>query len=228
MLFRSPVGSTVSATVHHYSSHGAYVQMVDVMGYVPLRLMADPQPRSAREFMKLGETVELVVQGFIADKRSIDLATPAMSAVTPVVEPAPKAAKPRRTAKKAAPAAVEAPAEPTTVVADDTPSAPPAKKAAAKKTAAKKAPAKKPAAKQSKAPASAPAAASPAPEVPSPPVKKAATRKAVAPKAAVNPAPAKKAATKKAAASAAAPAAAATAAATAPAAPAKRRGRSAS
>ena len=223
-----PVGSTVSATVHHYSSHGAYVQMVDVMGYVPLRLMADPQPRSAREFMKLGETVELVVQGFIADKRSIDLATPAMSAVTPVVEPAPKAAKPRRTAKKSAPAAVEAPAEPTTVVADDTPSAPPAKKAAAKKTAAKKTPAKKAVAKQSKAPASAPAAASPAPEVPSPPVKKAATRKAVAPKAAVNPAPAKKAATKKAAASAAAPAAAATAAATAPAAPAKRRGRSAS
>lgn len=71
-----PVGSTVTATVDHYSSHGAYVRMGDVWGYVPLRLMADPPPRSARAHMKVGATVSLVVHEYVAAKRSIDLAVP--------------------------------------------------------------------------------------------------------------------------------------------------------
>ena len=48
-------------------------------GYVPLRLMADPPPRSAREFMKVGESVTLVVESFAPARRSIDLAVPAMA-----------------------------------------------------------------------------------------------------------------------------------------------------
>jgi len=90
-----PQGSTVEAVVDHYSSHGAYVRMGELMGYVPLRLMADPAPRSAREFMKVGETVSLVVERFIAEKRSVDLAVPAMATA---VAPAP--AKPARGRRK--------------------------------------------------------------------------------------------------------------------------------
>ena len=46
-----PVGSSVNGVVESYSSHGAYVAIGDVRGYVPLRLMGDPPPRSAREVM---------------------------------------------------------------------------------------------------------------------------------------------------------------------------------
>jgi hypothetical protein len=74
-----PVGSSVNAVVESYSSHGAYVRVGDVKAYVPLRLMADPAPRSAREFMKIGDAVTLVVDSFAPGRRSIDLATPAMA-----------------------------------------------------------------------------------------------------------------------------------------------------
>ena len=83
-----PVGTTVQAVVNSYSSHGAYVLMGDAHGYVPLRLMADPAPRSAREAMALGDTVTLVVHSFAAGRRSIDLAVPAMApAAAPVAAP---------------------------------------------------------------------------------------------------------------------------------------------
>src|SRR6478752_5560 len=92
-----PPGTSVSAVVDSYSSHGAYVTIGDVRGYVPLRLMADPAPRSAREFMKVGESVTLVVESFAPARRSIDLAVPAMATAK---LPAPKPAK--RTKKAAA------------------------------------------------------------------------------------------------------------------------------
>jgi hypothetical protein len=92
-----PPGTSVSAMVDSYSSHGAYVTIGDVRGYVPLRLMADPAPRSAREFMKVGESVTLVVESFAPARRSIDLAVPAMATAK---LPAPKPAK--RTKKAAA------------------------------------------------------------------------------------------------------------------------------
>ena len=127
-----PIGATVEAVVDHYSSHGAYVRLGEIMGYVPLRLMADPAPRSAREFMKVGDTVSLIVERFIPDKRSLDLAVPGMATVAPPAPP-----KPARGRKKAeaAVAPVEQPEQPV-------------KKAAAKKAAAKKAAAKKVAEKQ--------------------------------------------------------------------------------
>ena len=130
-----PVGSTVEAVVDHYSSHGAYVRLDGLMGYVPLRLMADPAPRSAREFMKIGETVSLVVERFIADKRSVDLAVPGMATVA-----APAPAKPTRGRRKK-----EAEPVPTDTATPETPApeapveeAPtkPTRKAAAKKAAA--------------------------------------------------------------------------------------------
>jgi hypothetical protein len=105
-----PVGTSVNAIVDHYSSHGAYVKIGDVMGYVPLRLMADPAPRSAREFMKIGEAVTLVVEKFVPDKRSVDLSIPGVGVAPLPVAPADaKPAKKGRGKKAAAPAVVEAP-----------------------------------------------------------------------------------------------------------------------
>lgn len=114
-----PVGTSVNAVVDHYSSHGAYVRIGDVLGYVPLRLMSDPPPRSAREFMKVGESVTLVIDNFVPAKRSIDLATPEMVVDRPAA-PTKQAPARKASAKKA-----------------------PVKKATTKKVAAKKAPAKK-------------------------------------------------------------------------------------
>ncbi|HYN32538.1 MAG TPA: S1 RNA-binding domain-containing protein, partial [Ilumatobacteraceae bacterium] len=76
-----PVGTSVNGTVESYSSHGAYISIGEngVRGYVPLRLMADPAPPSARSVMKLGESVTLVVVSFAPLRRSIDCAVPDMA-----------------------------------------------------------------------------------------------------------------------------------------------------
>jgi hypothetical protein len=201
-----PVGTSVNAIVDHYSSHGAYVRIGEVVGYVPLRLMSDPAPRSAREFMKVGESVTLVVDSFVPGKRSIDLAIPGVGSAVPLVPVAPKKAATKRAATKkaAAPDAVEA--------------ATPKKAAAPRKSAAKKA---------------APALPVEAPATPKAPRTKAAAPKAEpSTSAAPKKAAAKKsaAATKPAGAKKAVPPRAATAkkvAATPAAAPKARRGRSA-
>lgn len=82
-----PVGAPVVAVVDHYSSHGAYVRIGEVRGYVPLRLMGTPPPTSARSAMKIGETVRLVVHQYVAAKRSIDLAVPDASAAPAATTP---------------------------------------------------------------------------------------------------------------------------------------------
>ncbi len=125
-------GSSVNAIVENYSSHGAYVRIGEVKGYVPLSLMADPPPRSAREFMKVGESITLVVESFAPARRSIDLAIPTMATiklppVEPVVEP-----KPKRASKKAAAKQPEV-TETVPSVEQEAPAAP--KKRASKKAA---------------------------------------------------------------------------------------------
>ena len=76
-----PVGTSVNGTVDAYSSHGAYVSVGDqgVRAYVPLRLMSDPPPRSARKALSLGESTTLVVVSFAPERRSIDCALPDMA-----------------------------------------------------------------------------------------------------------------------------------------------------
>jgi len=164
-----PVGTSINGTVDSYSSHGAYVTIGDqgVRGYVPLRLMADPAPSSARKVMRIGESVTLVVVSFAPARRSIDCAVPdmaaraidearaeaddgdAVDAVEPSTEPSEQA--PVRTAAKKAPrrkapvkkaAAKKAPVKKAPVKKAPAKKAP-VKKAPAKKAAAKKAPAKK-------------------------------------------------------------------------------------
>lgn len=67
------IGSKVKGTVETYSAHGVYVRIGNVLGYLPLRLMSNPPPRSAREFVKIGQQVSLVVSSFTASRRSIDV-----------------------------------------------------------------------------------------------------------------------------------------------------------
>ncbi len=84
-----PVGTAVDGVVDSYSSHGAYVTIGDVRGYVPLRLLADPPPRSAREVLKLGDTVRLEVVSFAPTRCSIDLRPATIVAeAAPAAEPA--------------------------------------------------------------------------------------------------------------------------------------------
>ncbi len=110
-----PVGTTVEAVVDSYSSHGAYVLIGDAHGYLPLRLMGDPPPRSAREAVALGEVVTLVVHSFAPARRSIDLGVLAMS---PDAKP-PLPARPRRGDAKRAAAALSPDPKPTSKKASE-------------------------------------------------------------------------------------------------------------
>jgi hypothetical protein len=206
---RHAVGQTISGVVESYSSHGAYAKVDDVSVYIPLRLMADPAPTSARKVLKLGDEVELVVAAYAPERRSIDVALPAMaSTIEAAAEPAEVVAAAtdeeqqssrrgsRRRSKRRAAEPTSAPAEPTaeeTTEESGSDEPAPKKRAARKrapakkKAAAKKAPAKKRAARK-RAPAKKKAAAKKAPAK-----KKAAAKKAPAKKkAAAKKAPAKK------------------------------------
>jgi len=197
-----PVGTSVNALVDHYSSHGAYVKIGDVMGYVPLRLMADPAPRSAREFMKIGEAVTLVVEKFVPDKRSVDLSIPGVG-----VAPLPTAAADAKPAKKsrgkkatAAAAVVEAAPAPAPASEPE----PQEKPSRRRKAAAAKAATPAPVVEAESAPVEPPVAAKPAKAVkavkPVTPVKQSRAKKAAPASApAADPVPTKKGAAKKAA-----------------------------
>ena len=198
-----PLGTSVNAVVESYSSHGAYVNIGEVRGYVPLRLMADPAPRSAREFMKIGDAVTLVVESYSPERRSVDLALAAMATHRAPAEVAP-AKRPRRTkaAVEAAAAAEQAPVVEVPVVEDPVAEVPakaakpsrrkakPAEPVAEPVTApvevvVEAAPAKQPA-RRKKAAAPAP---EPEPEVPAAPAPAPrARKKAAAPAAPVEPA----------------------------------------
>ena len=71
---KHPVGSKVKGVVESYSAHGVYVTIGGVRGYLPLRSMASPAPRSARDYVAIGQSVSLVVESFVPSRRSIDVA----------------------------------------------------------------------------------------------------------------------------------------------------------
>ena len=150
---KHPVGSTVKGTVAVYNANGMTVKIGDVNGYVPLRNISSPPPRSAREVHKLGDELALVVVGYTPSRRSVDLAAPGVVDVKPV--PTRKqAAKKQATSKSAAKESVSS-----------------ARKSPAKKSAATAA---KPAVKKNAAPAKAAAVVKPA-------VKKTSVKKTAAP-----------------------------------------------
>jgi transcriptional accessory protein Tex/SPT6 len=100
------IGSKVKGTVETYSAHGVYVRIGNVLGYLPLRLMSNPPPRSAREFVKIGQQVSLVVSSFTASRRSIDVGI--VGPVTAVRKAVPvKKSKKRPAAVQTRPAVVQ-------------------------------------------------------------------------------------------------------------------------
>jgi hypothetical protein len=222
-----PMGTEIDGVVSSYSSHGAYVDLVGgIKGYVPLRLMAKPMPRSARSVMKMGETVALEVASYNPSRRSVDLAVAGsgLAAGEMTSETTQAVSKEKRSATepkgtnhmatkkvaKAAPkkAAAKAAAAPKKAVAKKAVAkvAPAPKKAVAKKAVAKAAPApKKAVAKAAPKKAVAKKAVAKAAPAPKKAVAKAAPKKAAPKKAVVKAAPApKKAVAKKAVAKAAA------------------------
>lgn len=163
---KHPVGTKVKAIVQSYAANGVTVTIGNVAGYVPLRNMATPIPRSARDIFKIGDAVTLTVVGYTPARRSVDLGVP--DVVASLIPTSSRAVakvpvKKSPAAKKAAPvkkaAAVKKPAEKSVkkvakkVVASKTAAKPvakaPVKKVAAKKVVAKKAVAKKAPAKKS-------------------------------------------------------------------------------
>ena len=86
-----PVGTKVKGVVESFASHGAYVRIGEVAGYLPIRLMAAPAPRTPREHVKIGEQLSLVVSDFTQSRRSIEVS------LLPVEKlPAAKTAKPAK------------------------------------------------------------------------------------------------------------------------------------
>ncbi len=175
-----PIGTSVNGTVDAYSSHGAYISIGDdgVRGYIPLRLMSDPPPRSARKQLKIGESVTVVVVSFVPERRSIDCAMPDMAATATTDLDADRPAAVKAEVQEVVEATADA--EELEALSSDgsggdrdasrTRTSTTKKKAAAKKkapakkkAAAKKAPTKKKAAAKKKAPAKKKAAAEKAP-----------------------------------------------------------------
>jgi hypothetical protein len=78
---KNPVGTRLKGVVESYASHGVHVKVGEVLGYLPMQLMANPAPRSAREHVKLGASLNLVIVGYTPSRRSVELA---VSGVEPV------------------------------------------------------------------------------------------------------------------------------------------------
>jgi hypothetical protein len=186
-----PVGTSINGTVDAYSSHGAYITITGtgVRGYVPLRMMAVPTPRSAKSMMKIDSSVTLVVVSFNGARRSIDCAVPAMAERSIAAE----AAAADENDETTGGVMVERHASAVKKAA--------VKKAAVKKAAVKKAvPAKAVAKKTTKAPAKTTAAkqvAAKTAPTKTAPTKTAPTKKAAVRKVSVEKAPVKKVAAKK-------------------------------
>lgn len=121
---KHPVGAKVKAVVETYAANGVSVRIGNVAGYVPLKNMGNPIPRSARDVFKLGDNVTLMVVGYTPSRRSVDLGIPEV--VAQMVADTVRASKAKATKVTAA-----------------------KKNSVAKKTAAKSAPIKKSATKKS-------------------------------------------------------------------------------
>ena len=92
----NPVGARVRGVVEGYSSHGIYVTMDGVRGYLPLAHISRPAPRRGRDHASPGATLSLVVVEHSQARRSVDVAVPGF-------EPkpaAPKAAQPRTATRR--------------------------------------------------------------------------------------------------------------------------------
>lgn len=93
---KHPIGTKVKAVVESYGANGITVKVGEISGYVSLRNMSTPPPRSARDMFKIGETVALMISGYTPSRRSVDLGVPEV-----VTESLKNAAQKSSTAKTA-------------------------------------------------------------------------------------------------------------------------------
>lgn len=147
---KHPVGSKVKCVVDSYSAHGAYVSVDGIKAYAPLRLLGSPPPRSARDALKLGQVVQLVIAGYTPSRRSVEVGV-GESVRTVVAGKVASAPKPvvKKTAKVSAKPAAKAGTKKSAVAKTPAKKSTPARKAVAKKAAAKKTTGKKATAKKS-------------------------------------------------------------------------------
>jgi predicted RNA-binding protein with RPS1 domain len=156
------VGTKVKATVAEYTSNGATVAIGDVRGYLSLKHMASPPPRAAREVLKIGDAVQLVIVGYTPARRSVDLAVPGVEPVAKPGTAAPSAAKKPATKKVAAKDESAKKVASRPAATKSTAKKPVDKSQAAKKTAVKKPATKTAAAKKAAAAKAVPAKKAPA------------------------------------------------------------------
>jgi hypothetical protein len=71
-----PVGSTFDGTVVSFTSHGAHIDVGGMLCHVPLRGMASPPPKKARQVVTKGETRPFVLVSLDAARRRAELAVP--------------------------------------------------------------------------------------------------------------------------------------------------------
>ena len=134
---KNPIGTRVRATVSAYAANGVSVTIGEIHGYVPIRALASPPPRSARDVFRIGDQATFVITGYSASRRSVDLAVPGVVAIPVAPDDVATGVSARRAA-----AAKKSAAKKTT--GKKTPAKKsPAKKTTSKKSAVKKSPAKK-------------------------------------------------------------------------------------
>jgi hypothetical protein len=92
---KHPVGSVVKGEVDGFAANGVIVKVNDIRGYAPLRLLGSPAPRRPRDVFSMGEKVTLMIAGYTAARRSVDLGV--VEVVSAVLE---KSTKAEKTSKK--------------------------------------------------------------------------------------------------------------------------------
>jgi hypothetical protein len=133
------VGSEVVGEVVEFSSHGAYIQVGELRCYAPLKLLADPTPRRAREVLTRGQTRTFVVHAIHAARRGVDVALPDVAGALVAVTPKTVTGTPLGVEY----GTDQAPGDPGAHLPESEATLAPTKKAATKRSTAKKAPAKK-------------------------------------------------------------------------------------
>ncbi len=71
-----PVGSSFDGTVVSFTSHGAHVDVDGMLCHVPLRGLAHPPPKKARQVLAKGETRPFLLVSLDAARRRAELALP--------------------------------------------------------------------------------------------------------------------------------------------------------
>ena len=71
-----PVGSTFDGTVVSFTSHGAHVDVDGMLCHVPLRGLAVPPPKKARQVLAKGEIRPFTLVSLDAARRRAELSLP--------------------------------------------------------------------------------------------------------------------------------------------------------